>query len=115
MYLVADTATVQFLEDKRPVIDINEIHRAVYAEEPTVALRTHSVDWLGNAYTKENPMPVTTGEGILLGITYDDIQATYPSTLIENYYYYLQSTHVATVEVTYADVAKAIFVRARRV
>ena len=100
MYTVADTATIQFLEDKRPVIDLLEIQRQVYAEEPTVALRSHSVDWLGNAYTKENPMPVTTGEGILLGVMYDDIQASYPNPTTENFSYYLSTILVAKVEVT---------------
>ena len=115
MYTVADTATIQFLEDKRPVIDLLEIQRQVYAEEPTVALRSHSVDWLGNAYTKENPMPVTTGEGILLGVMYDDIQASYPNPTTENFSYYLSTILVAKVEVTYADIAKVIFTRARRI
>jgi hypothetical protein len=57
MYHVVDTATIQFLEDKRPVIDLLEIQRQVYEEEPTIALRNHSVDWLGRSYTKDNPLP----------------------------------------------------------
>lgn len=58
MYLLADTATVAFTEDKRPVIDILEIQRQVYEEEPTVALRHHSVDWLGRSYSESNPVPI---------------------------------------------------------
>jgi len=57
MYLVADTATIELLEDKRPVIDLLEIQRQVYEEEPTVALRQHSVDWLGRPYSEDNPLP----------------------------------------------------------
>lgn len=62
-YLLADTATVEFLEDKRPVIDLHEIQRQVYEEEPTVALRTHSVDWLGRPYDKTNPLQVQLSDG----------------------------------------------------
>jgi hypothetical protein len=63
MFLLADTATVELLEDKRPVIDLNEIQRQVYEEEPTVALRSHSVDWLGRPYDKSNPLPVQLSNG----------------------------------------------------
>jgi hypothetical protein len=62
-YLLADTAAVEFLEDKRPVIDLHEIQRQVYEEEPTVALRTHSVDWLGRPYDKTNPFQVQLSDG----------------------------------------------------
>jgi len=63
MFLLADTATVELLEDKRPVIDLNEIQRQVYEEEPTVAIRTHSVDWLGRPYDKTNPFQVQLSDG----------------------------------------------------
>lgn len=63
MYLLADAATIELLEDKRPVIDLHEIQRQVYEEEPTVALRSHSVDWLGRSYDKSNPMPVALSDG----------------------------------------------------
>jgi hypothetical protein len=62
-FLTADTATVRFVEQQRPVIDINEINRQVYEEEPTVALRNHLVDWLGRSYDKTNPMPVQLSDG----------------------------------------------------
>jgi len=51
--------TISLSEDKRPVITIDEIQRAVYAEEPTVALRSHLVDWLGRSYDTSNPMPIS--------------------------------------------------------
>lgn len=56
-------ATVELMEVKRPVIDILEIQRQVYEEEPTVALRTHQVDWLGRSYDASNPMPVQLSNG----------------------------------------------------
>lgn len=63
MFLVSDTAIVSFTEQQRPVIDILEIQRQVYEEEPTVALRNHLVDWQGRSYDKENPVPVQLSDG----------------------------------------------------
>lgn len=62
-FLLADAATIELPEDKRPVIDLHEIQRQVYEEEPTVALRTHSVDWLGRPYDKTNPLQVQLSDG----------------------------------------------------
>ena len=69
--LVADTATVELVDEaafnghgagnRRPTIDLNEIYRQVYEEEPTVAYRNHLVDWLGRSYNEKNPMPISTG------------------------------------------------------
>lgn len=61
--LIADTATVELTQDKRPVIELLEIQRQIYEEEPTVALRTHAVDWLGRSYSKSNPVPVELSDG----------------------------------------------------
>lgn len=55
--------TVELQEVKRPVIDLLEIQRQVYEEEPTIALRSHLVDWLGNSYDPTNPMPVQLSDG----------------------------------------------------
>jgi hypothetical protein len=62
LYLVSESATITLPEQKRQVIHINEIQRAVYEEEPTIALRTHSVDHLGRSYTAENPIPIIKGK-----------------------------------------------------
>lgn len=66
--LVADTAMIELVDDaihtgshasnRRPVIDHLELFRAVYEEEPTIALRSHMVDWLGRSYCEDNPFPV---------------------------------------------------------
>jgi hypothetical protein len=53
--------------------------------------------------------------GLLDGINYDDIQATYPNATTENYEYYLDSILQATIQVTYTDSTKGILLRARRV
>ena len=63
VFTVADTATVRYTEQQRPVIDLNEIQRQVYEEEPTVALRNHLVDWAGRSYDKTNPIPVELTDG----------------------------------------------------
>lgn len=67
-YTTADTAMIELVDDsinnsssasnKRPVINLDEIRRQVYEEEPTIALRTHNVDWLGRSYSASNPVPV---------------------------------------------------------
>lgn len=56
-------STVELKEVKRPVIDLLEIQRQVYEEEPTIALRNHLVDWLGRSYDTSNPMPVQLSDG----------------------------------------------------
>lgn len=55
--IVVDGAALDFIEQKRQVIDLNEIDRQTYEEEPTMARRTHSVDWLGRSYDEQNPIP----------------------------------------------------------
>lgn len=52
-------STIELQEEKRPVIDLLEIQRQVYEEEPTVALRTHNVDHLGRSYGDDNPVPIS--------------------------------------------------------
>ncbi len=45
-------------QQQRNTIAEGYVIRSVYEEEPTMALRTIPVDWLGNEYTKSNPFPV---------------------------------------------------------
>lgn len=52
--------------------------------------------------------------GLLENIQYDDIQATYPTSTTEVYSYYLGSVLQASIEVSYTNSSKNIFVRARR-
>lgn len=63
MYLVADTATLQANEQKRPSIPEQEIERITYEEEPALARRTIMVDKLGNRVDKANPFPVIISDG----------------------------------------------------
>lgn len=60
-------STVSLIDNNRlnyrPTIDLNEISRQIYEEEPTVAIRSHMVDWLGRSYCIDNPMPVQLSDG----------------------------------------------------
>lgn len=47
-YLLADGAAITANFQKRPSIPLQELERAVYAEEPTVAIRVVQVDQYGN-------------------------------------------------------------------
>lgn len=51
------------LEQPRQSIPLQEIERAVYDEEPTVALRSVLVDNYGNYYRTDNPLPVKLSDG----------------------------------------------------
>lgn len=57
-FLVSDNASILAQFQDRPTISWEDLRRAVYEEEPTVALRTFPVDELGNSYTTDNPFPV---------------------------------------------------------
>lgn len=62
-YLVSDSATLEAGEQARPGIPLQELQRAVYQEEPSVALRTLLVDLLGESYSTTNPLPVQLSDG----------------------------------------------------
>lgn len=62
-FLVTDSAEVVVPEQKRPAIDPVDIQGMVFDEEPTIALRSHLVDWLGRSYEMNNPMPVQLSDG----------------------------------------------------
>lgn len=53
--------------------------------------------------------------GLLEGISYDDIQASYPNNTTELYTFFFQSVQVAAIQVTYTNASKHTFLRARRV
>lgn len=60
---IYDGGTLVALEQKRNILTGDIVNRAVYAEEPTMALRTHSVDYWGRPFTTENPLPVQLSDG----------------------------------------------------
>lgn len=57
-YTTALNTAIFANEQKRPSIPFEESTRAVYEEEPTVALRVFPVDELGNPYDSANRFPV---------------------------------------------------------
>lgn len=62
-FLVADAAVIGANEQFRPSVPVEEIDRAVYEEEPTVAIRSMLVDKNGNDYRPDNPLPVELSNG----------------------------------------------------
>lgn len=57
------TSTLRSALQKRPDIPLQEIERAVFEEEPTVALRVKPVDPFGDCFTTKNPFPVQLSDG----------------------------------------------------
>lgn len=62
-YTTGLSAAIYAEEQPRPNIPEKEIFRAVYEEEPTVAIRTHIVDELGDFFGPGNPLPVVLTDG----------------------------------------------------
>mgnify|MGYP000857508316 CR=1 FL=1 len=64
-YLTADSASISNPDphQPRPKIGIEDFARAVYEEEPAVAIRTILVDDLGDKYSASNPLPVQLSDG----------------------------------------------------
>jgi hypothetical protein len=67
------TLTAQLQE--RYKISPELISRAVYSEEPTTAIRTVGVDWLGRYYTQQNPLTVDLADtSIDVNLTTEDLK-----------------------------------------
>jgi hypothetical protein len=58
LYTTADNSYFRADSQVRPSIVFSDVNRAVYEEEPTVAIRTFNVDHLGRRYSIQNPLPV---------------------------------------------------------
>lgn len=63
IYTIALGSIIFANEQKRPSIPQEEIIRATYEEEPTVAERVILVDKFGNKYEPSNPFPVRLSDG----------------------------------------------------
>ena len=118
-YTVSGGATVDAPTQKRPSIDYSELMRAVYDEEPTVALRNILVDKLGNKIDTTvdtngvNRLAVDSQVNVssvqLFTKPYDAIDALYPSSTQEVYKTYtggISGTLQETVTVNYTDSTK---------
>lgn len=76
-FTLVDNTKISAREQSRSTISQPDIQRAVYAEEPTVAIRTILVDKMGNDYRKENPIPVQLSDGSITIDTLNvDVQLT---------------------------------------
>jgi hypothetical protein len=104
-YVIGDTVELQ--EVKRPVIDILEIQRQTYEEEPTVATRQHQVDWLGRSYDVGNPLPIQLpANGQAVNPLAKFIERVLTNTTTETYSYYESSAKVTlynTITVIYVS------------
>jgi len=59
-YLLADSASLTVIADQeRKSPRPEDILKAIYEQEPVVAIRTFGVDEFGNPWTNENPLPTT--------------------------------------------------------
>lgn len=114
---IADIATYDFLRYFHTVADGTGKLTAsgfIFAS-PTAGSGSATA---GNQVTGNNSLASIdskTPGSLLANVKYDDIQATYPTTTIELYKYYLLGVLQATVELTYATSAKSDLVRARRI
>ena len=54
------------------------------------------------------------GQGLLKGVQYDEVQATYPNEITEVYSFLFQSILQATITVVYTDGSKTVLVSAVR-
>lgn len=118
-YTVVAGANVFADIQKRPDIDFAEIMRAVYDEEPAVALRSLLVDKMGNDIdttvdsSGKNRLAVdsevTVNTVQLFTLPFDTISAAYPTSSQEVYTSYLgglSGTLQQTVTVNYTDSTK---------
>lgn len=81
-YTTAAGASIDAPEQKRTPIDYAEIMRAVYDEEPTVALRNVLVDKLGNKIDENNPLPTTATISGDVTIGTDGFDLTVPDSML---------------------------------
>ena len=112
-YTVALGAGIYADEQKRTPIDSAEIARAVYEEEPAVAIRTILVDEDGDKYNISNPLPVNAEVTVdtiqFLNKEYDTGEVTYPLVTREIYTTYVggySGTPVQQVTINYTDSTK---------
>lgn len=100
-FTLLDNATIQADNQPRPGITEQETIRAVYQEEPAVALRTTQVDRFGNSFA-----------GGIVNVAYDEILGTYPDGVTEVYTYLNGGVQVAEVTVVYTSGAKTLLASA---
>jgi hypothetical protein len=108
-----DGGTLIINEQSRNKLGDSPILRAVYEEEPTIAIRTVMVDQFGEKYSDTNPLPVAVDVSLdtvqLLDKPYDSGTETYPLTtreVVTTYIGGLSGTPVQRVTLNYFDATK---------
>lgn len=66
-YTVANNAMIGAQWQDKNKIGVDDISKAVYEADPTVAIRTIDVDQYGDFYTENNPLPVSIDSTISVG------------------------------------------------
>lgn len=108
-YTVADMATIKVIDQKKSQPKPEDIIKAVYEQEPVVAIRTFPVDEQGNNYTEANPFPVLPGGQQIGPKEFDEVRIIrdiedFPIT----YEFYLLNVFVRKIDVSYNDNRSAI-------
>jgi len=62
-YTMAQSSSISATEQAKTAVPPKDINQAVYEREPTVAIRTISVDKVGDHYSLDNPFPVQLSDG----------------------------------------------------
>ncbi len=81
-YTTALSSAISANEQKRSSVPVEEINRAVYEEEPTVALRNVLVDKYGRKIDSSNPLPTTATISGDVTIGTDGFDATAPDSML---------------------------------
>lgn len=81
-YTTALSGAISANEQKRSSVPVEEINRAVYEEEPTVALRNVLVDKHGKKIDSDNPLPTTATISGDVTIGTDGFDAADPDSML---------------------------------
>lgn len=102
-FLVADGAFIFANEQPRPGVPEQVIPRAVFEEEPALAIRSIAVDKLGNPWSAANPMPVHV-DGLIIG-TEDGTPSGVQHVFVNNLKSMILASHDRNRDVIYLDMA----------
>jgi hypothetical protein len=101
-YLVADSATLTVIEQKKSKPRPEDIIQAIYEQEPVVAIRTHAVDELGRSYNDGNPLPIVEGGNQIGPAEFDEVVIVrdgedFPT----QYQFFLNGVQIHHIDVSY--------------
>jgi len=79
-FLLADNANITAEEQVKPTIKLDDIIQAVFAREPSNAIRSLLVDALGTPYGDTHPVPVNLTSPVVVDVDTDGFDATNPDS-----------------------------------